>query len=163
MRKIKKFVFFGFVASLILVSLTSCSFIFDQAWNHDDTNIRKEYEKELNLDFYLNNDIYILNSKTGESKIDSSYQLKKFFEDVALKEIKLGYDDKEQFHKSKSLYSFGIEHSLSNFELLEDNNYISLYRYVDRQIETFDIYKLYEISNEDYENLIKLIEYIYKL
>ncbi len=160
MSKITKTLFFSIVTSFMLLSLTSCSYIFELVWNYSDSRARDEYEKELNLDFYLNNDIIIFDSRTGEEKVDSSSLLKEFFGDVALNEVKLGYDDKKQLHNSKSLYSFHIKRSLNNFRLLEDNNYISLYWYVDRQIETFDIYKLYEISNEDYTNLIELIDKI---
>ncbi len=70
------------------------------------------------------------------------------------------YEEKEKIHKSKSLYLFGNERGSDEFKLLEDKRYISLYRIVDRQIELLNIYKIYEISEEDYGNLIELVKSI---
>lgn len=143
-----------------LLSVSGCSLLFDSAWNYSDSNIRKTYEDELNISYYFNNEIHILNSESGNEKVDSSNQLELFFKEATLNEVKLDYDEKKTFHNGKTLYSFIIENSLDNFELLEDNNYISLYRFVDREVETFDIYKIYELNDEDYKSLIELIESI---
>lgn len=143
-----------------LLSASGCSLLFDSAWSYSDSNIRKTYEDELNISYYFNNEIHILNSDSGDEKIDSSNQLELFFKEATLNEVKFDYDEKKTLHNGKTLYSFIIENSLDNFELLEDNNYISLYRFVDREVETFDIYKIYELNDEDYKSLIELIESI---
>lgn len=142
-----------------LLSVSGCS-LFDSAWSYSDSNIRKTYEDELNISYYFNNEIHILNSESGNEKIDSSNQLELFFKEATLNEVKFDYDEKKTLHNGKTLYSFIIENSLDNFELLEDNNYISLYRFVDREVETFDIYKIYELNDKDYKSLIELIESI---